>query len=145
MSFKRGDMVYIYLRQDGVVEQCQIRDTNFFDENQYLLHGMSGRGEYVARADELYGSAEECLKCATEKRAAEYKRHYDELDSMEALFLHLLWSAIDSGKHDDMEIAAMIDRASECVGVNIGPAVEQYVKAMEQEKKAATESFEFSI
>lgn len=131
---ERG-LVYIFVNSTGVVEPCSIVVTNFDDNGQCLLYGLNSKANYIANVSEMYESSEECMRETTKKHDAEYALHYDAFDSIEAVLLHSLYAGMTGKKLEELELLALINRASDFLGADVLSALEKYAKAMEKENK----------
>ena len=59
--------------------------------------------------------------------------HYETFDSMEMVVLHALYASMTGKKLDNLEIQALVHRASEFMRVDIRGSLDKYVKSMEKE------------
>lgn len=138
MTPNERDIVYIFIKNAGVVEQCRVVAKDFDDNGRYLLYGLNSKASFVASADEMYSSANECLRETSKKKDNEYTSYYSEFDSLEMVLLHSLYAGMTGKKLEELELFALINRASEFMNADVLSALEKYAKVMEKENKRKT-------
>jgi hypothetical protein len=134
MTPNEGDIVYIFIHSASTVEQCKVTAKDFAHDGQCLVYGLTSKASFVVDYDDMYASAEECAHSTAKKHKEEYDGYYNEFDSLETLLLHLINSAINSGKHGNIEITAIINRASEFTGADMKATVEKYIAKIKEEE-----------
>ena len=139
MSPKERDIVYIFVHNAGVVEQCRVVANNFSDDGKYLLYGLNSKAHFVADPNDMYESFDACMKATSKKNANEYAIYYDAFDSMEAVLLHSLYAGMTGKKLEELELLALINRASEFMGVDVMSALEKYAKISSKKKSKRNE------
>jgi hypothetical protein len=142
MSPKERDIVYIFVHNAGIVEQCRVVANNFSDDGKCLLYGLNSKAHFVADPNDMYESSDACMKATSKKNADEYAIYYDAFDSMEAVFLHSLYAGMTGKKLEELELLALINRASEFMGADVMSALEKYAKSMEKESKSKSKKKE---
>jgi hypothetical protein len=139
MTPNEGDIVYIFNHSVGNVEQCRVIATDFGKDDQCLLYGLNSQNNYIAEADDMYASAEECLEDEARKIDEEYISHYETFDSLEMILLHALYMGSIGKQIEPLELKAMINRASQFMDADVADALNKYTKLMNKNKKKSNE------
>jgi hypothetical protein len=142
MTLNERDIVYIFNHNTNNVEQCRVVAKDFGEDDQCLLYGLSSESHFVAAPIDMYESAEICLQEEARKIDEGYMTHYETFDSMEMVVLHALYAAMTGTKLDNLEIQALVHRASEFMRVDIRGSLDKYVKSMEKESGKKTKKKE---
>ena len=133
MAPKEFDIIYIFNHDSDTIEQCRVIATDFGGEGQCLVYGLTSKTHFVTGVTDMYKSPEECLHEEARKIDEGYMAHYEAIDSMEIVVLHAIYAAMTGTKLDNLEIQALIHRASEFMQVDVRSSLDKYVKAMEKE------------
>jgi hypothetical protein len=135
MTPNERDIVYIFNDSTKNVEKCRVVATDFGRDGQYLLYGMNSKDNFIAEQSEMYKSHDECLEDEARKIDEEYLSQYNLFDSMEMILIHALHVGSAGEKLKELELKAMVNRASEFMGIDITTALDKYNKLMNNDKK----------
>lgn len=138
MTPNERDIVYIFNHSANTVEQCRVVSTDFGQDGQCLLYGLSSKDSFIAEAGDMYESAEMCLEDEARKIDEEYASQYDTFNSMEMILLHALHAGSTGKQLGELELKAMVNRASEFMGADVALALNKYNKLMSGDKKKKT-------
>lgn len=146
MAPNERDIVYILNNNLKTVEECRVVEKDFGSDGHCLVYGLNSEMHFVAAPLDMYESPEECLQEEARKIDEGYMTHYETFDSMEMVVLHALYAAMTGTKLDNLEIQALVHRASEFMRVDIRGSLDKYVKVMEKgsEKKSKKEGYKIA-
>ena len=133
MTVNERDIVYIFNHNSEVVEQCRVVEVDFGGDDQCLVYGLNSQAHFISTISDMYETPEECLHAEAKKIDKCYMSHYETFDSMEMVVLHALYAAMTGTKLDNLEVQALIHRASEFMRVNIRDSLDKYAKVMDKE------------
>lgn len=138
VTVNERDIVFIFNHSTNNVEQCRVVATDFGHDGQCVLYGMDSKASYIAEATDMYESADACLMDEARKIDEEYGFHYETFNSMELILLHALHAGSIGKQLGQLELKAMINRATEFLDIDVASALDRYVDLMNCDKEKST-------